>query len=78
MMTDNLMPGQPNYHQNVISHVNTDPQQFSISLLEQSACSARVALQTRCEANVVATKFIIFSLSSFSLSTPYYFSLTST
>ena len=41
-----------------------------------SEVHARVAFQTNCEANVVATKFIaIFSLSpsSFFLSPPYYF-----
>jgi hypothetical protein len=32
------------------------------------------ALQTGCEANVVATKFIVFFSSFFFLSTPYYFS----
>ena len=39
---------------------------------ERSACAARVALQTGCVANEVATKFIVFF--SFSLSPPYYFS----
>ena len=33
---------------------------------EQSACAARVALQTGCVGNIVATKFIVFFHSFFS------------